>query len=118
MLKSQKHWRLAMVLMVFVAVLAFAFVFNQAQIKAEAGGKTHIIDIQSSAFSRKTLTISAGDTVIWRNKDIVPHTATGKGFDSGNLDSGASWKFVFRKKGNYSYICTYHPSMKGTIIVK
>jgi plastocyanin len=109
-------------LLISFAALAFMFALNNANqpAKAESNAKfkTHVVNISSSAFSSRTLTIRAGDTVVWRNKDIVPHTATGKGFDSGNLKSGASWSFVFKKKGNYSYICTYHPTMKGTIIVK
>lgn len=109
-------------LLISVAALACMFALNtinsKAKTKSAAKFKTHTINISGSAFSTRTLTIRAGDTVIWRNKDIVPHTATGKGFDSGNLKSGASWSFVFKEKGNYSYICTYHPTMKGTIIVK
>jgi plastocyanin len=49
----------------------------------------------------------------------VPHTATADtGFDSKNLNSGQSWSFVARQKGNYPYVCTYHPYMKGELLVK
>ena len=82
-------------------------------------GKTHTVLIKGFQFVPERLEVSAGDTVIWKNEDIVPHTATAKkGFDSKNLDKGRSWSFVARQKGSYPYICTYHPTMKGELLVK
>lgn len=106
-----------------VVIVALAFMFAASDLTIYTKSKTpkkrtHIIEIRRSLFTPKTLRVNVGDTVIWKNRDIVPHTATGKGFDSGYLKTGASWKFVIRKKRNYSYICTYHPTMKGTIIVR
>lgn len=118
MLKSQSRWRWVLGLVAFGISFGIAFAVNEATANAESSAKTHIVEIRNSAFLPRTLTIKAGDTVIWKNRDIVPHTATGKAFDTGNLDSGQSGSYVAKRKGNYSYICTYHPSMKGTIIVK
>ncbi|MFZ1700531.1 MAG: cupredoxin family copper-binding protein [Pyrinomonadaceae bacterium] len=83
-----------------------------------ASAKTHVVAIRNSEFSPATITVAAGDTVVFRNYDIVPHTATGRTFDSGNLDKGQSWRYVAKKKGSFAYICTYHPSMKGRVVVK
>jgi plastocyanin len=67
-----------------------------------------------------TLTVNVGDTVIWKNDDIVPHTATArnKSFDSGNMEPGATWRYVANKKGTYFYYCGYHPETKGKLVVR
>jgi len=85
-----------------------------------AAAKTHTVTIEGAAFSAPDLTVSAGDTVVWVNKDFYPHTATSKqgGFDSDDIAPEKSWKYVAKKKGDFPYICTIHPSMKGTLHVK
>jgi plastocyanin len=76
------------------------------------------VNISNYAFDPQTVTINKGDTVIWTNQDSMAHTATGKDFDSGKLDKGASFKFTFKDAGTYDYVCSYHASMKGQVIVK
>lgn len=89
-----------------------------AAAEAASAPRTHVVRISRSAFSPASLTVNAGDTIEWRNEDVVPHTATGKAFDSGKLNAGQKWRFKARAKGSLPYICTYHPSMRGTITVK
>jgi plastocyanin len=81
---------------------------------------THTVVMEATAFTPVTLTVAPGDTVIWVNKDPFPHTATSKPgkFDSGSVDAGKSWKFKARTKGEFDYVCTFHPTMKGTLRVK
>jgi plastocyanin len=63
--------------------------------------------------------VRAGDTVVWRNKDLVPHTATAAGtFDSKEIAAGKHWTWTARKPGRYAYVCTYHPGMQGTVVVQ
>ena len=66
------------------------------------------------------LTVNAGDTVIWVNKDLVAHTATSQAgrFDSGIIVPGKSWKYRVSRTGEFAYTCTYHPTMKATLRVK
>lgn len=82
--------------------------------------KTHTVNIEALQFSPVTLEIQSGDTVIWKNKDPFPHnvTAQDKSFHSGEMQSGRSWKFKAGKKGEFSYVCTLHPTMKAVLIVK
>jgi len=76
------------------------------------------IEITGFAFSPSTLTIQAGDSVTWTNKDLVAHTATAvNGFDSGFLEQGESYSFTFNQVGIFDYICTPHPYMQGNITV-
>lgn len=59
-----------------------------------------------------------GDTLEWENGDIVAHTATSKegGFDV-NVLPGRKGSTVVKGPGTFSYICRYHPNMKGEIVV-
>lgn len=86
---------------------------------AQIASTTHVIEIEAFQFSPQSLTVAEGDTIIWRNLDVVPHTATaGDGaWDSGNLNNQDEWSFVAGDAGVWDYICTFHPSMTGTIIV-
>ena len=75
----------------------------------------------STGYSPSTITVVIGvnNTVQWVNNDTAPHTvtATDHSFDSGNLNPGDTWTYTFTKPGTYTYVCTYHPWMKGTVIV-
>lgn len=85
---------------------------------AEAGtGKVHTVTIDATRFEPARLTVAPGDTVIWRNVDILAHTATSTigVFDSKEIKPGASWKYVVPKKGLFEYLCSLHPAMKGTL---
>lgn len=85
-----------------------------------AGSEVHTITIERMKFVPATLTVKQGDKVVWVNKDLFPHTATTKtkGFDSGNIAADASWTFEAKTKGEFPYLCTYHPPMTGVLIVK
>ena len=80
----------------------------------------HTVTIEGTRFSPETLTVAAGDTVVWVNKDIIPHTATAnsKAFDSGMLSPDASWTYTAKTKGDFPYVCTYHVTMKGRLRVR
>src|SRR5579872_3681334 len=82
-------------------------------------GKTHTVLITAFQFVPERLAVEVGDTVIWKNQDIVPHTATAKSvFDSQQIDASGSWSYVVKQKGHYPYMCTFHPTMKGHLLVK
>lgn len=78
------------------------------------------VQIQNDSFAPATLTIAAGQSVIFTNKDDDAHTvtATDGSFGSKGLDTGAVWRHVFAKPGVYRYFCELHPFMRGTIVVK
>ena len=84
-----------------------------------AAPAVHTVTIDATSYSPATLTIKAGDTVVWVNKDIVAHTATAENaFDSGRIDPGKKWQRKFPAKGDFSYQCRYHVGMTGTLTVK
>ena len=84
-----------------------------------AAAKTHTVAMDGTRFIPETITVKRGDRVVWVNKDPFPHTATaGRTFDSKSIAAGQSWSYVPRKPGEFAYICTLHPGMKGTLIVQ
>ncbi len=78
------------------------------------------IEIAKHKFSRPTLTVPAGTTVSWLNRDEDVHTvvSTNQAFKSEGLETGDRYSYTFTKPGVYQYFCTLHPLMMGTIIVK
>jgi plastocyanin len=80
----------------------------------------HTVVIDGMQFSPPSLEVNTGDTIIWKNKDLFPHTATseGKKFDSGTIQPGQQWKYVAKERGTFQYLCTLHPPMKAVLVVK
>jgi plastocyanin len=86
---------------------------------AAEGPGTHTVVMKATSFAPLTLTVKLGDAVVWRNVDPFPHTATAAGvFDSKSIAAGGSWKYKPKAIGEYAYICTFHPNMKGTLRVE
>ena len=81
---------------------------------------TYNINIENFSFSKNSISIKKGDTVVWTNKDSAPHTVTGMngGINSGTLGLGQSYSYTFTTAGTWSYLCHFHPSMTGKIIVQ
>jgi plastocyanin len=82
--------------------------------------KTHTVTMEGMRFQPEVLTVAAGDTIVWVNQDIVPHTATSDAgrFDSKDIRGGQSWRYTARNKGEFPYVCTFHPPMKALLRVK
>ena len=77
------------------------------------------VAMKNMKFDPPKLEIHKGDTVEWTNDDITPHTATSTPlFNSGSIASDQSWRHTFTETGDFPYTCTFHPDMKGTVIVK
>ena len=77
------------------------------------------VDIKNFAFSPVALTVKKGDSVTWTNNDSTTHTVTSSGnFDSGQLAPGKTFSHTFSEAGTFSYGCSIHPSMKGTVTVQ
>lgn len=86
---------------------------------APASAATVTVVIDRMQFSPPIVTARRGDTVVWVNRDMVPHTATAaEAFDSRTIAPGTSWTYVARAAGRYDYACTLHPTMKATLRVE
>ncbi len=80
----------------------------------------YVVDIKDFAFSPRTLVISVGSRVTWKNEDEEPHklAETNHVFTSPPLDTGEGFVYEFRRAGRYEYFCTIHPHMTGEVIVE
>lgn len=90
-----------------------------ALIAAAPAPSAPAVAIKDFAFSPAAITVNAGQSVRFVNRDDEAHTVTARdgSFDSGGLDTGASWTHRFEKPGRYAYFCELHPYMTGTVIV-
>jgi plastocyanin len=104
-----------MVLMAFATGAALACA--AAPLLARSGAA---VTIDNFVFTPERLTIKAGTTVIWTNRDDIPHTVASKDrrFKSKAMDTDESFSFTFSTPGEYSYFCSLHPHMTGTIVVE
>jgi plastocyanin len=98
------------------AAAALAFVPAWAGRGATAAPRTHEIAMQNMRFGPVPSGIKAGDTIIWVNRDMVPHTATAddRSFDV-VVPSRRSARMVVRRAGTTGFHCRYHPGMRGSL---
>jgi amicyanin len=79
---------------------------------------TTSVAIVSFAFSPAVITVKAGSTVTWTNQDEDAHTVAITGQPvSGPLQNADAYTHTFAQAGTYSYHCTIHPFMRGTVVV-
>jgi amicyanin len=109
--------RLAFVMLVLVAGVA-GVAFGAEEKKRRGGAE---VEIKGMKFEPAEVRVKVGETVTWVNKDDRDHTAVAddrKGFKSGNIKRGGTFEQKFTKAGKYPYACTYHPRMKGVVVVE
>ena len=78
------------------------------------------VKIDNFSFGPAELTVPAGTTVTWTNRDDIPHTvvSTDGVFKSKVLDTDEKFSFTFSKAGTYPYFCSIHPKMTAKVIVQ
>ena len=82
--------------------------------------KQNTIEIKDFAFNPQTITVKSGEKVTWVNRDEEPHTVVSveKQFKkSSALDTDQSFTITAGAPGTYTYFCSVHPKMTGTIVV-
>jgi plastocyanin len=128
---------LAVAALAVTCVLATAFMPSRAHVTAggvqvvargagDVAARTHVIRIKAMGFEPASVTVAVGDTIIWRNADALSHTATSvphgtdvkARFDSREIKPGATVRWVVRGRGQLDYICSFHPVMRGVVMVK
>ena len=78
------------------------------------------VTIDNFVFEPERVTVKVGTTVTWTNRDDIPHTVAAKErlFKSKVMDTDESYSFTFSTPGEYTYFCSLHPHMTGTIVVE
>ena len=115
---------------VWILILAAPIVLAAAQLVRDSRGFTASaspaptsspeVKIDNFSFGPAALTVAAGTTVTWTNRDDIPHTVVSddKVFKSKVLDTDEKFSFTFTKPGTYSYFCSVHPKMTGKVVVQ
>ena len=83
---------------------------------AAAADQTVLMD--GGHFVPPWIEIAVGDTVTWTNRDALLHDAAGDGWTTEQLVDDESDSVTFSTAGSYPYVCTIHPSMTGTVVVR
>lgn len=78
------------------------------------------VDIKDFKFVPPEIEVKAGGKVTFVNSDRAGHTASASddSFDTDSLDGGRRTTVVVAKAGSHSYICDFHPYMKGTVVAR
>ena len=88
---------------------------------ASSATETNSVTVENFAFNPITIKVKLGTTVTWTNKDPVHHTVTGDdstiNLSSNLIGQGETYSYTFNKVGSFTYHCTPHPYMHGTVIV-
>jgi plastocyanin len=74
-----------------------------------------------NSYAPNPVSIRVGQTIAWRNADSIVHTATqdSGGFTTGSVAAGAtSAATMMNTAGTFTYHCTIHPGMVGTVSVQ
>lgn len=112
---------------VATAFLVFASTMSAAADAVDVVGAEAVpaeaikVEIAKMKYAPADLEIEAGSTVIWKNGDALPHNvqlATPVQVVGNMLRAGQSMALRFNEPGDYTYICTPHPFMKGKVTVK
>jgi plastocyanin len=102
-----------------IAVIIVFAMMIAAPASAVPPSRAVTITIAGMSYQPAELTVRAGDTIEWINKDVVDHTATEKKSLLWNVSiaPGKRAKVVMKKVGTFDYFCRYHPNMTGRIVV-
>jgi plastocyanin len=78
-----------------------------------------IVNINGQAFTPPSVSVQVGQRVIWRNNDVVAHTATANNgaFNTGLIAPGSQAGVTMNSAGTFGYFCAVHPNMTGTVSV-
>jgi len=115
----KKMWIVGLATTVMIAMLLLAGTPSVAANDQPAGASADV-KIDNFSFGPQTLTVSVGTTVVWTNRDDIPHTvvSTDGVFKSKVRDTDEKFSYTFTKAGTYPYFCSVHPKMTGKVVVQ
>lgn len=83
--------------------------------------KANTVRMRNLQFEPPQLTVKAGDTVTWVNREGVEHNVVATGgadFESESFRQDGSFEFRTEEPGEIEYVCTLHPGMDATLTVE
>jgi len=116
-MRTQRYFLALTLLLITLGIAA-----SSASFAADDKPATQVeVKIDNFSFSPATITIPAGTTIRWTNRDDIPHTVVSDDkttFKSKPLDTDEQFTYTFSKPGTYSYFCSIHPKMTGKVVVQ
>lgn len=111
---------LTMIAIVLGAILEARQATFSALSSRNAEAEAIEIKIENFSFTPATLTVPVATSVTWTNRDDIPHNVVtdDKSIKSKTLDRDEKFTFTFTKPGTYTYFCSIHPKMKGSVVVQ
>lgn len=105
---------------IVIVFFSIMFISGEAAPIMASPPQTHVVEIQAFSFHPQRTAVAQGDTIVWINRDIVPHTVTANGgiWESQKLEEGQSLEVVVEHGGVYSYFCEFHPHMTGVLTAR
>ena len=106
---------MSLIVAAFVATILFQFPLEGGAAEA----RRVVVEIKSFKFVPQQPALAPGDTIVWINKDIVPHTVTAKdgSWDSGLIEAGKRWTVTITPDMARDYYCAYHAMMKAGFLI-
>jgi len=116
--KSQGVLRVLRLTVLFTALASTPCLAEDAN--SAGTGPVASVSMDHNTFIPSEITVAPGTTVTWVNNETMPHTVVNpnQGFRSKFLVKDAKFSFTFTTPGDYDYLCSIHPNMKGKVIVK
>lgn len=95
---------------------------SSKQMTSAKQAKANVVEVKidNFSFAPQDVTVRVGTTVVWTNRDDIPHTvvSTENAFKSKVMDTDEKFSFTFMKAGTYPYFCSIHPKMTGKVIAQ
>jgi len=115
---TKKMWIVGLATTVMIAMMLLGTPSVAAN--DQPSGASADVKIDNFIFGPQTLTVSVGTTVVWTNRDDIPHTvvSTDGVFKSKVRDTDEKFSYTFTKAGTYPYFCSVHPKMTGKVVVQ
>lgn len=112
--------RLLARMMLIVAAIAATIASLPVPSAEAAEPRRIVVEIRAFEFHPPTVTAGPGDVLVWKNSDIVPHTATANDgrWDAPAIEPGGEWETTVTEDLAGGYTCRFHPSMAGTLEIK
>jgi plastocyanin len=120
-MKKRSVW-IAGLVMTVIVMLGMLLVGSPNVSANDPQPTTTEVKIDNFSYGPATVTVAAGTTVTWTNHDDIPHTVVSAddptAFKSKVMDTDEKFSYTFTKAGTFTYFCSIHPKMTGTIVVK
>jgi len=118
---TQRNKKMALLCAISFLNLSIFAIAGEMKEADTTGNQQNRIEIKDFAFNPQTLTVKSGEKITWINRDEEPHTVVSveKQFKKSTaLDTDQEFTITAGAPGTYTYFCSVHPKMTGTIVVE